>query len=272
MDIQLVSSVIALGSIGGIFGLLLQFASQVFYVEEDERVVAIEDALPGVNCGACGFPGCSGLANAIVEGGAPVNACPVGGQAVADAIGEIMGVAGGDVQKQVARLICNGDCDSAEDKFEFFGIEDCRSRNLYYEGNKLCQYGCLGGGTCKKVCDFGAIEMVNGLPLIDKDKCVSCDACVSACPKNIISYVPYDSLTVIKCSSLDKGKDVRKYCSSGCIGCRLCVRSCPQEAIVFEDNLAKIDYEKCIQCGICVEKCPTKCIEAEYDTSLSQAQ
>lgn len=272
MDIQLVSSVIALGALGGIFGLALQFASQVFYVEEDERVVAVEDALPGVNCGACGFPGCSGLANAIVEDGAPVNACPVGGQEVADKISEIMGVDAGSLDKKVARVLCGGDCDMASNKFDFVGVEDCRSRALYYEGNKSCEYGCLGGGTCQKVCEFGAIEMVNGLPVIDKDKCVSCDACINACPKNIIEYVPYDALTVIECFSNDKGKDVRQNCDIGCIGCRICVKSCPEEAIEFKDNLAFIDYDKCTQCGTCVEKCPTKCIKAEYEVGLEQAQ
>ena len=94
--------VVALGLIGGIFGIILQFASTVFYVEEDPRVTEVTDALPGANCGACGFPGCAGLANAIVEGSAPVTACPVGGQPTAEHVAQIMGVQAGEMEKNVA--------------------------------------------------------------------------------------------------------------------------------------------------------------------------
>ena len=59
-------------------------------------------ALPGNNCGGCGFPGCSGLAAAIVKGEAEVSGCPVGGAAVADKIAKIMGVVAGEFVRRVA--------------------------------------------------------------------------------------------------------------------------------------------------------------------------
>ena len=57
-----------LGIIGIILGVLLVIASKYLYVEEDTRVEEVTKLLPGYNCGACGFPGCSGFADAIVNG------------------------------------------------------------------------------------------------------------------------------------------------------------------------------------------------------------
>ena len=73
---EIVKSIILLGAMGLIFGAVLAYASKKFAVEIDERVEKILEVLPGANCGGCGFPGCGGLANAIVEGKSPVNGCP----------------------------------------------------------------------------------------------------------------------------------------------------------------------------------------------------
>ncbi len=59
---------LALSILGGILAYLLMFASKVLYVEEDVRVTKVAATLPGYNCGACGFPGCGGFADAIVDG------------------------------------------------------------------------------------------------------------------------------------------------------------------------------------------------------------
>lgn len=268
---NLIIPIIALGVIGGLFGLILQFASTVFYVKEDPRVIAITDALPGANCGACGFPGCAGLASAIASGQAPVTGCPVGGQPTADKVAEIMGVNAAAMVRNVAVVKCQGDCDKANDKFEFKGIQDCRTMNLYYQGNKTCSYGCMGGGTCMEVCAYGAISMVNGIAVIDKEKCTACNKCVEVCPKKLIELVPYTAKTVVKCNSHDGGKQVKDACSIGCIGCRLCVKSCPEQTITFDDKLAKIDYSGCVNCGVCVEKCPTNAIFAEYKLAKKDA-
>lgn len=267
---QFLIPIVSLGVLGGIFGLALAYASKVFHVDEDPRVTEVEDALPGANCGACGFPGCSGLANAIVEGSAPVNACPVGGQETADNVAAIMGVDSATMEKQVAVVLCQGDCEKAKDKFEFVGVQDCRVMNSYYSGQKQCEHGCLGGGTCVEVCEFDAISIVDGIAVIDKEKCTACNRCIEVCPKNVIDMVPYSAETVIKCNSTDSGKIVRQNCDIGCIGCRLCVRNCPEETIGFENRLAKIDYSGCVNCGVCVEKCPTGCITAEYEIKTEE--
>ena len=54
--------------LGAALGLLLAIAGKVFYVEVDTRVEQITNMLPGYNCGACGYPGCAGLADALVSG------------------------------------------------------------------------------------------------------------------------------------------------------------------------------------------------------------
>ena len=252
--------IIVLGGLGLLFGVVLSLASKVFSVEVDPKVEEIRKSLPGANCGACGFPGCDGLAAAIAAGKAPVNGCNVGGKPVAEKVADIMGVNAVDTVRSVAAVLCQGDCSKAKEKYVYNGIKDCRAQNILAGGSKSCSYGCLGCGTCKDACEFNAISIVDGIAIIDKEKCVSCKACIDACPKGIIELVPYEQEVVVKCKSNDSGKMVRSKCSTGCIGCQMCVKNCPQDAFIFENNLAKINYEKCINCGICAEKCPTKAI------------
>ncbi|HLR21986.1 MAG TPA: RnfABCDGE type electron transport complex subunit B [Tissierellaceae bacterium] len=257
---NIVQPILVLGGLGLLFGVLLSIASKAFAVEIDPKIGDVLEALPGANCGACGFPGCEGLATAIAAGDAPVNACPIGGQDTADNIADIMGLDAGNVERNVAVVLCQGSKEKAKDKYKYEGIKDCRVQGELADGCKACSYGCLGCGTCYDVCEFDAIRMVDGVAVIDKDKCTACMKCIDICPKNIIDLVPYDSEYIVKCVNEDRGGFVRKACSIGCIGCRICVKNCPEDAFTFDNMLAKIDYEKCINCGICEEKCPTKCI------------
>lgn len=263
--------ILALGGLGLVFGLGLSIASNVFSVEIDPKIEAIDKALPGANCGACGFPGCAGLAEAIANGESPTDACPVGGASTAEAINEIMGVSGEtSSDKQVARVICKGvDCNT-KDKFKYEGITDCRAAAMIDGGEKSCSYGCLGYGTCVTACLFDAITIVDGIADIDPDKCTSCGKCFEVCPKDVIAWVPYEQDVFIDCNSNDFGKVVKDACSVGCIGCQICVKACPFNAIDFEDGLAVINYEKCTNCGICVDKCPTKSINNEAGDKKKQ--
>ncbi len=259
---SIVYPVIVLGGLGLLFGIGLSLASKAFSVERDPRIDEVRKALPGANCGACGYPGCDGLASAIVAGEAPVDACNVGGAPVAEKIADIMGVNVTESVRYVATVLCQGDCNKAKEKYIYDGIMDCRAQNMLAGGSKSCSYGCLGYGTCKDVCEFDAIQIIDGIAVIDKDKCTACKRCISVCPKGIIELIPYEQEVIIKCKSRDPGKIVRNNCNIGCIGCGICAKNCPQEAIELENNLAKIDYEKCVNCGICAEKCPTKAIYA----------
>lgn len=264
MNENILYATLILGALGLFFGLVLAVASKAFAVEMDPKVVQVLDALPGANCGACGFPGCEGLANAIAAGDAPANSCAIGGQETADKVADIMGVNAGNLERQVAVVRCQGDCNKTKNKYEYGGLVDCRLISDFAQGSKGCSSGCLGGGTCVSVCEFDAIHVIDGLAVVDKEKCVACKKCIDICPKNIIGLMPHKQQTEVKCSTHDAGKVVRTNCEIGCIGCGICEKSCPKDAIHVTDNLAKIDYEKCINCGICASKCPTNAIFVEY--------
>ena len=254
---EILLPVIIVTVIGLLLGLGLALASKFMAVPVDEKESKLRECLPGANCGGCGFPGCGGCAGAIVAGTAPVNACPVGGAAAAEKIGAIMGVEASSAEPVAAFVKCGGTCEKAKDKYEYFGIDDCNfAVQLAGGGSKSCSYGCLGLGSCKKACAFGAIEIVDGIAVVDKDKCVACGKCVSACPKHIIELLPAKKKVKVQCSSKDMGKNVIPNCSVGCIACKICEKNCPFDAIHVIDNLAVIDYDKCKACGICANKCP----------------
>jgi len=249
------------GAVGLFIGLFLGIAAIKFEVEVDEKEAAVLEALPGNNCGGCGFAGCSGLAAAIAKGEAAVNACPVGGEAVGAVIAEIMGVEAEETARKVAFVKCMGTCEKANTDYEYYGIHDCKMVAYVPNGGpKSCNFGCLGYGSCVTACPFDAIHVVDGVAVVDKEACKACGKCVEACPKNLIELIPYEAKHMVACSSKDKGPVTIKACTAGCIACQLCKKNCPNDAIMIEDFHAKIDYEKCTGCGICVEKCPKKVI------------
>ena len=249
------------GILGILIGIFLGIASEKFKVEVDEKEILVRNELPGNNCGGCGYAGCDALAKAIAAGQAEVGACPVGGASTAEKIGAIMGVAGGTTEKKVAFVKCKGTCDKTKVQYNYYGVDDCKKVSVVPgAGEKACTYGCMGYGSCVKACAFDAIHVVDGVAVVDKEKCVACGKCVSSCPNHLIELVPYKAEHLVQCSSHDKGKDVKSVCESGCIGCTLCTKQCEFDAIHMENNLAVIDYEKCTNCGKCAEKCPVKVI------------
>ncbi len=256
-----ITATVLVGCVGLFVGLFLGFAGIKFNVKTDEREEKVLNALPGNNCGGCGYPGCSGLAAAIVKGEAKVNACPVGGEATGKAVAAIMGVEADDGEKMCAFVKCQGNCDRTHQNYEYTGVEDCAvMKYVPGSGPKSCDYGCLGFGNCVKACPFDAIHIVDGIAFVDKNACKACGLCVKACPKGLIELIPYKSEVNVACSSKDKGPVVMKACDTGCIGCGICAKNCPTGAITVNDNLASIDHSLCIQCGTCVEKCPKKAI------------
>ena len=267
---MILSTVIVLAAVGLLMGLMLVTAGEKFKVEVDPRETAVRECLPGNNCGACGYAGCDAMAAAIVAGEAPVNGCPVGGASVGDQIAEVMGVtAGAELEKKVAYVRCAGTCDVQKPKCNYIGIETCEAAmTLPGKGVKSCTYGCLGYGSCVSACQFGAIEVLDGVAKVNRSKCVACGKCVSACPQGLIEIVPDRSTYAVQCSNKEKGVIVKQLCSAGCIGCGLCVRQCEEGAVTLTDNVAHIDYEKCVGCGKCAEKCPAKIIRIRRGNTI----
>lgn len=261
----LMKSVVSLTGLAAGFGAILAYASRVFVVHHDPRVERIVEALPGANCGACGFAGCQGFADAIVKGTASDDAfCPPGGNETMVKIAEIMERAHAQVVPHVAVVHCAGGRSNSVERIRYEGLEDCRAAVLVGGSPKACVFGCLGLGTCREVCPFGAITIdEDGLVIVDTKKCTGCGKCVEACPVQIIELVPRDMKVHVRCSSHDKGPVAKKVCTVACIACTLCVKKCPHDAIRMDDNLAVIDYAKCTNCGICAAVCPTKAIVDE---------
>ena len=250
--------------VGLVLGALLSFFGEKFKVVVDPKEEAIRELLPSNNCGGCGYPGCDGLAKAIAEGKAPVTACPVGGPELADKIAAVMGVEAGEATRMVAFVRCAGTCTKTRDNYYYYGPKDCRLAFLSPgHGTKKCYWGCCGFGTCAEVCPFDAIRIVDGLAVVDKEKCRGCRKCLEACPGGLIQMIPYDTKYAVICASKSKGKDVRVACEEGCIGCKKCVPVCETGAISVIHNLARIDQTKCDGCGKCAEACPTKIIRVK---------
>jgi len=266
MSITVVYTIVTLVVIGGAAAVILYFVAQKFKVFEDPRIDDVEGALPGANCGGCGFAGCRAFAEACVKASemGDLN-CPVGGNETMGQVASILGLEAVKKDPRVAFIRCNGTCDNRPKTSQFDGATTCAIASSVYSGESDCQYGCLGYGDCFDACDFDAIVMhpETGIPEIIDDKCVACGACVDACPKNLIELrkkMPKDRKVVVACRNQDKGAAAKKACSVACIGCSKCFKECPFDAITMENNLAFIDSDKCKLCRKCVAVCPTNAI------------
>jgi Na+-translocating ferredoxin:NAD+ oxidoreductase subunit B len=244
-----------------ILGIALGFFKQKFHVETDPKVEQVRAALPGANCGGCGYPGCDGYAAAIASGKAPIGKCAPGGKDAAETIAKIMGVTASAVEV-VAVLRCQGTKDKASIKGNYVGVPTCRAAKLSTGGTKTCSWGCMGYGDCTAVCKFDALSMGdNGLPQVDYAKCTGCGMCAAECPQGLFALVPKDRKgAIVLCQNRNVIKPaVAKACKAGCIKCEICVKSCPEKCITMENGIPVTDYSKCTACGTCVSKCPTKC-------------
>ncbi|MCG8344444.1 MAG: Fe-S cluster domain-containing protein [Chlorobiales bacterium] len=263
-----IPAVASLGSVALALGLIIFYVSKKFHVEEDPMVVFINDILPGVNCGACGYPSCGQFAEVLVQTKDSSMSCPVGGADLAAKLGTALGLTMAEPKPVTAVVLCQGDNDTARETAEYFGIQDCWAATQTYVGPKQCSYSCIGLGSCIAFCDFGAMRLENGLIVIDKDLCTGCGACVPACPTGVLVMQEKKAERYyIACNSHDKGAATKRACDAGCIACQKCVKVCDDEAIVIENFLARIIQEKCTACGKCIEACPTKvnCIVLERD-------
>jgi len=268
---QIIIAAASVTSLGLLFGIILSVAKKKLHVEKDPRIDQVIAALPGANCGACGFAGCGGYADKIVTAGADVDLCPVGGADCAAKIAAIMGVELGTFIKLLARVHCQGGLFNTVNKFEYQGPLSCAAAQQVGGGFRVCSYGCLGLGDCVRACPFDAITMGDDrLPKINIEKCTGCGKCGEACPRMLISLTAAMQEVYVKCSNKEKGAIMKEGCAVGCIGCKICVnKACklvfadnPQiESAISVDNfLARVDGNLCINCGKCAELCPQSVI------------
>lgn len=267
MDIHFILLAAAiLGGIALISAIILFFVAKAFKVEEDPLIDEVSEKLPGANCGGCGYPGCRGLAEAIVKAGTQEGlVCPAGGSDTSKNIAAILGIEAVETLPTMAVLKCNGTCDLAPAKSFYDSALSCAYAATLFSGESGCQFGCLGCGDCVSVCQFDALKMdpVTKLPVVDETNCVGCGACVKACPRSLFEIRKKgikNRRIYVACSNQDKGGYAKKNCEVACIGCGKCVKVCAFDAITVNNNLAYIDETKCKLCRKCVSECPTKCI------------
>lgn len=250
-----------IAAIGCVAGIILTIAYKIMQVPVDETVAAIRGALPGANCGACGYAGCDDYAKALADNHDLSTAlCPVGGAQAAMWIAGILGKTADSSTPKVAVVLCSGNSATTYDIMNLSRLKSCRAAKTIFGGQRSCQHGCLGRGDCENVCDYNAVHVVNGLAVVDRSRCVGCGKCKFVCPNHVIDIREMTDTVYVSCRSVAKGAVTKQICSSGCLGCQRCKKACPHDAIIIENNLARIDYEKCEHCGACVEVCPADSI------------
>lgn len=280
----ILAAALVLAAVGVGVAVMLVIASHVFKVEGAEMVEAVFEVLPGVNCGACGLPGCMGYAEALVNEGAEPNKCVPGGAAIIPLLESALGrgehmvadqqagtadlVSGHEfparseaVIPRVAMIMCGGG-DQVAYRYRYVGLQSCGAANQVGGGFRECYTACLGLGDCERVCPFDAIELRHGLAVVNPEKCTGCSLCVPECPKGIITLVPKGAPVVLRCSNRLRGKAVSGACPVGCITCLKCEKECPTGSIKVVAGLPVIDYSTCVGSGKCIEVCPTHCLRA----------
>lgn len=251
-----------LGGLGLFFGGLIALAHRRLWVWEDPRIDEVNALLPGANCGACGYPGCRGFAEATVAGKVAPAECTVMSAAERDLVAELLGVDAGQAVQRVARLLCAGGSDVAPRKAVYRGLASCAAAVAVGGGGKACAWGCVGLADCAVACDFDAILMSPAdLPVVIPELCTACGDCVEACPLDLFIVMPIDQRLIVQCRNLLAGDAATAVCSVACNACARCVVDAAPGLIVIDDGLAVIDYSKnTLADPAAAARCPTGAI------------
>jgi ferredoxin len=154
-----------------------------------------------------------------------------------------LGVDAGEQIKRVARLHCAGGRSRTRNIAEYEGFKNCRAATLVAGGGKGCAWGCLGLGDCEAACTFDAIEMnIEGLPVVNIERCTACGDCVDACPRDLFEIIPLNHHLLVQCSIPLAGDEAIAFCSVACDACGLCAFDAAPGLIQMQDNLPVVDY------------------------------
>jgi len=249
--------------LAGAFAVVLLIASIKLKVEVDPKIEQVRQALPNLDCGACGFAGCASYAKAVVQQPDLIGRCAPGGPKVAQQIAKALSLQISD-SGPAKRPIVHCRAHTADRTYyaTYAGIETCTAADAL-ANVQACKFGCLGYGDCTRACKFDALKVIDGLATVDYRKCTGCGACAEACPRNIIEMVPfsYPDMMTVACRNRENGKSTRQMCAVGCIGCGLCAKQ--TDIFVVEDNLARLDYSRyqpSEQAETAMNKCPNATI------------
>jgi len=257
---------LVIAGIGAVAALALAIADKYLAVREDPRIGLVTAALPGANCGGCGFAGCDGYAHALVAGTAAPGACTAADARVAAEIARILGVEATATERRVALVKCCGTRSEAIRVGDYNGICDCASAAATAGGDKGCRFGCLGYGACAHVCPQNAIRVENGLAVVEKRLCIGCGKCVAVCPRKLIELVPAAATIHVLCNNPLRGPGVTKVCEVGCMGCHLCEKTAggPESGhFYFNGFLAKVNYANPPADHAVVASCPRHTIRED---------
>jgi Na+-translocating ferredoxin:NAD+ oxidoreductase subunit B len=272
---MIITAAVLMGAIGLLFAIFLVVANRKFAVETDPKLDRVEQRLPGVNCGGCGYASCALYAEAIVEKSEEIDLCVVGGAETTRAVADVMGVevSGEQAERLVAVVFCQGDNEASQFPGVYKGIQDCAAAIYSQDVSKRCKYGCVGMGSCVRSCPFDAIHLSEGgIPYVDAVKCTACGNCVRACPRDLIELHPMSHNSFVYCKSQDPGPIARKVCSKACIACQLCVKAAAKDenadAVTMNGNLAVVTPDPYSAKPEYGAKCPT----AAYSSGVNSVR
>lgn len=265
----MIFTVAVLSGVGLACGVAIYFMGKVLPKESEslERTGHIVELLPGINCGACGQPGCFAYAQEVAGDTDYITDKPCmtllhddeGLSKMEDYLGIELDTSS---MAKMAVIHCYG---KSEKQYDYEGVDTCKGASRVAGGYKQCPFGCLGLGDCAAVCPTDAISIdpEENVAVVDPDKCIGCGLCVKECPRDIIELVPPEMPQYLGCNySPLRSIPRRERCDSACIHCRKCVRACETDAVTWnkERNFPEFDLENPAYLPDSIEACPSDII------------